>query len=254
MGQGSLMALDSALGLPGQRPGVVTSLTRPTNPFVGQMIVETDTGRLMVYTSTGEWRQATTGTEVTATPPAGAVTGDLWFDNESAAMYCYYDGFWVEVTGVASTEVADGQITSAKLASSLKTTSYSKAFYDGSQINDNSSGSATYVAVPDLTASATEYNGTFFWDTTNDEWVLPSDGVYQITFSCITGDTVTYGDLNVQVLAGGSVHGTTMSGFLNNSSITEVWLYEGSANDAVSFQYRGPMLNPRASIVKVSVG
>lgn len=247
------MPLDSALGLPGQRPGVVTSVTRPVNPFVGQMIVETDTGRLMVYTSSGEWRQATTGTEVTATPPAGAITGDLWFDNESAAMYCYYDGFWVEVTGVASTEVADGQITSAKLASDVTTTHYGKVFYDSfPAIVDNSSGTAAYQTLTDMTTASGE--GSMSWNATNGEWTIPVDGVYAVEFITKMGDGATYGDLNVRVDVNGTQAGTTLTGFETNDTVSEKWLLPLSANDLVSFVYRGQMLYPRANIYKISVG
>lgn len=39
--------------------------------------------------------------EVSATPPAGAVEGDMWFNTEQAGIYVYYDGYWVLVSGEA---------------------------------------------------------------------------------------------------------------------------------------------------------
>lgn len=36
----------------GFKPGIYTSGTRPTNPFIGQIIFETDTGKILVYYGT----------------------------------------------------------------------------------------------------------------------------------------------------------------------------------------------------------
>lgn len=43
------MSIDAALGRLGNKSGVCTSSTRPTNPFEGQLIYETDTNRTLVY-------------------------------------------------------------------------------------------------------------------------------------------------------------------------------------------------------------
>lgn len=39
--------------------------------------------------------------EVSATPPAGAVEGDMWFNTEQAGVYVYFDGYWVLTSGEA---------------------------------------------------------------------------------------------------------------------------------------------------------
>lgn len=39
--------------------------------------------------------------DVSATPPTGAVEGDMWFNTEQAGIYVYYDGFWVLTSGEA---------------------------------------------------------------------------------------------------------------------------------------------------------
>ena len=51
------MPLDSVLGIPGMKPGICTSTTRPANPYRGQTIIETDTMNLLMYygTTTG-WK------------------------------------------------------------------------------------------------------------------------------------------------------------------------------------------------------
>lgn len=43
------MGISAGQGVPSLRPGVCTSTTRPTNPYDGQVIYETDTGLLLVY-------------------------------------------------------------------------------------------------------------------------------------------------------------------------------------------------------------
>ena len=43
------MAIDSALGRLGAKAGVCTSSTRPTNPFEGQIVYESDTNRTLIY-------------------------------------------------------------------------------------------------------------------------------------------------------------------------------------------------------------
>jgi fibronectin-binding autotransporter adhesin len=47
------MGLGQGLGIGSVQPGVCTSTTRPSSPYVGQMIYETDTSYLRVYTSSG---------------------------------------------------------------------------------------------------------------------------------------------------------------------------------------------------------
>lgn len=48
------MPIDSGTQLGGQRPGVCTSATRPTNPYVGQQIFETNTLRTYTWDGT-QW-------------------------------------------------------------------------------------------------------------------------------------------------------------------------------------------------------
>jgi hypothetical protein len=49
------MGLDSAYGIGSLKPGVCTSSTRPSSPFEGQMIYETDTDILAIWNGTA-WR------------------------------------------------------------------------------------------------------------------------------------------------------------------------------------------------------
>jgi len=46
------MGVSAAQGSAGLKPGVCTSTTRPSNPFEGQMIYETDTDKVLIYNGT----------------------------------------------------------------------------------------------------------------------------------------------------------------------------------------------------------
>ena len=57
------MGVSAAQGSAGLKPGVCTSTTRPSNPFEGQMIYETDTDLTYIWGGTA-WQQITGGTAV----------------------------------------------------------------------------------------------------------------------------------------------------------------------------------------------
>ena len=57
------MGVSAAQGSAGLKPGVCTSTTRPSNPFEGQMIYETDTDLTYIYGGTA-WQQVSGGTAV----------------------------------------------------------------------------------------------------------------------------------------------------------------------------------------------
>ena len=61
------MAISSGLGVSAIKPGVVDSTTRPSSPYEGQMIYETDTNLLRIWNGTA-WR-----TIAASTPSSGSV-------------------------------------------------------------------------------------------------------------------------------------------------------------------------------------
>ena len=61
------MGISAAMGTGGLTPGVVTSTTRPSAPFEGQLIYETDTDLLRIYNGSS-WR-----TLAFSTPSSGSV-------------------------------------------------------------------------------------------------------------------------------------------------------------------------------------
>jgi hypothetical protein len=55
------MAISAGLGLGGSRPGVCTSSARPSSPYEGMMIYETDTDRMYVWDNSA-WVESSLGT------------------------------------------------------------------------------------------------------------------------------------------------------------------------------------------------
>jgi hypothetical protein len=97
------MALDAALGLPGSRPGAVTSLTRPTNPFQGQVIIETDTNTVLFYTS-GGWVALGRDVSISGTAPSSPSDGQFWFNSSTELLYVRVGVNWEWVANGALAE------------------------------------------------------------------------------------------------------------------------------------------------------
>ena len=69
---------------------ICTSSTRPTTPWNGQFIYETDTFTALVYKSSTSTWSPLGGSTVGPTPPTGASKGDLWWDSDTGRLYVYY--------------------------------------------------------------------------------------------------------------------------------------------------------------------
>lgn len=98
------MSLSNA-GMQGLKPGVVTSTTRPTNPYTGQIIYETDTGYLRVWdganwdhfspkqdTIPGGWQAYTPTWRGSTTNPAignGTIRARYSIINKTAVLQCF---------------------------------------------------------------------------------------------------------------------------------------------------------------------
>ena len=66
------MPISAAQGSAGLKPGVCTSTTRPSNPFEGQMIYETDTDVVAVWNGTA-WRNIAATTATSGSIQVGAI-------------------------------------------------------------------------------------------------------------------------------------------------------------------------------------
>lgn len=73
------MGVSAAQGSAGLKPGVCTSTTRPSNPFEGQMIYETDTDMVAIWNGTA-WRyvSATTPTNGSVLQVQSTTLQTIW--------------------------------------------------------------------------------------------------------------------------------------------------------------------------------
>ena len=84
------------------KPGVVTSSTRPSTPFVGQLIYETDTARLAAYNGSAWVTQ--NALQLIKTQTIGSAVSSV---TVSDAFSSIYDNYKITVSGgVASTDDA----------------------------------------------------------------------------------------------------------------------------------------------------
>jgi hypothetical protein len=97
------MAFSSVIGASSViKPGVVTSSTRPSAPFVGQLIFETDTSRLAVYN--GSVWVTQNGLQLITAQTIGSAVSSVPVSNVFSAVY---DDYKIIVSGgVASTDLA----------------------------------------------------------------------------------------------------------------------------------------------------
>jgi hypothetical protein len=79
--------IDAAVGFT-----ICTSTTRPSTPWAGQPIFETDTLTPFIWSGTA-WVVAGGGgsIEISATAPSSPSAGDLWWDSDNGALYIYYN-------------------------------------------------------------------------------------------------------------------------------------------------------------------
>ena len=64
------------------RTGVCTSTTRPTSPFVGQVVYESDTYRMMAYTGSG-WAAVNIGAYTSNTRPSNPYQGQTIYETDT---------------------------------------------------------------------------------------------------------------------------------------------------------------------------
>ena len=81
-----------------------TTPTTPRTPsviFTSQQVMYTQVGPTG---ATGPQGPAGVTIRVADTPPSSPATGDVWYESDTGKLFCYYDSFWIEVSG------ADGSV------------------------------------------------------------------------------------------------------------------------------------------------
>jgi hypothetical protein len=120
------------------KPGVVTSSTRPSSPFVGQLIYETDTARLAAYNGSAWVTQ--NSLQLIKTQTIGSAVSSV---TVSDAFSASYDNYLITLSGsIASASVYMKMTLGATTTgyyNSLGYLSYDSATPNG---NNNSNGAA----------------------------------------------------------------------------------------------------------------
>jgi len=88
------MPISTTLGTSAiSRTGVCTSTTRPTSPFVGQVVYESDTYRMMAYTGAG-WAAVNIGAYTSNTRPANPYQGQTIFETDTNRVTVWTGTVW----------------------------------------------------------------------------------------------------------------------------------------------------------------
>lgn len=132
----------------GLRPGVCTSTTRPTSPFQGQMIYETDTNRVAIYN----------GSAWVCPFPLSAVNDDIFpsvsagYTNATASVSIYTGtSAWVTLTS-QGLSTSSGSTTLLSFSVSGATTSFANDARSVSHIGTSLVGKSRTVLFSSLNA------------------------------------------------------------------------------------------------------
>jgi len=193
------------------KPGVCTSTTRPTVPYVGQLIFETDTNRLVVWNGSS-WvylvdsdsppglelvKTQTIGTTVSSVPVTGAFSSD-------------FDSYKIIINGGAASTSIDLWMTLGATATGY----YSSLFYTIYNNTPAAVGSSNAVRWPYVGAATTssihlsmDIHSPFLSEQTSFAAMLASDG-YAGSSSGYLANTTSYTDFTITPSTGTLTGGT----------------------------------------------
>ena len=149
------MGVSAAQGSAGLKPGVCTSTTRPSNPFEGQMIYETDTDLTYIYGGTA-WQQVSGGTAVgnsglvyVTEATIGSAVSSV---TVSSAFSSTYDNYRIKITGMTGSAAADTSFQFGGITTSVY--AYS-GFYQAIGVGTSTTFGGTATTMPIGTMAAT---------------------------------------------------------------------------------------------------
>lgn len=199
------------------RPGVVTSSTRPSVPFDGQLIYETDTDRLAQYNGSAWITQ--NGLQLIKTQTIGSAVSSV---TVTGAFSATYDNYKIVINGgVASTS----NVLLCQLGST--TTGYyygtmESTFAAGTAGTNFGSNTANFRCGAGETAAAGGAFDLFQPFLADETWATGQYGVLRTTgsavaFSAFLNNTTSYTDFTILTTTGTLTGGTIrVYGYANN--------------------------------------
>lgn len=152
------MAFSSVIGASSViKPGVVTSSTRPSSPFVGQLIFETDTNRLAVYNGSAWITQ--NGLQLITAQTIGSAVSSVVVSNVFSAVY---DNYLITVSGgVASTDNAFN-LTLGSTATGYYSSGFNQSMTASTMNATNTNNGTSFTSV--VYGSTNALSGEIFLD------------------------------------------------------------------------------------------
>lgn len=174
------MPLSSVLGAQSiTKPGVCTSTTRPSSPFDGQVIYETDTDRTLVWNNSA-WVAVSYAVYTSSTRPSSPYEGQIIYETDTTRVLVWSNSAWVGIAKANNVTVnSSGIISGTQQPRFLATRSGDTSYAGGSVIVFNTAvyniGSHYSTTTGLLTAPV---SGTYIFDV----GVYQSAAIQQIWF------------------------------------------------------------------------
>lgn len=197
----------------GLRPGVCTSTTRPSTPFEGQMIYETDTNRVLVYEGAAWVAIADTdtppGLELIKAQTVGSAVASV---TVSSCFSSTYDSYRIVISNVTMSSTASGTAVYLKMhdGTNPASTNYNWAYIR----LDIAAG------VSAVSSGALQTDGVFIGRGTGDK--------FGTAFDVINPNLATH----------------TLFPFLSAVNVSTGYMYTGSGMHQTSTGYSGCQIIP----------
>lgn len=200
------------------KPGVCTSTTRPTVPYAGQLIFETDTNRLVVYNGSS-WvylvdSDSPPGLELVKTQTVGTAVSSVTVTNAFSATY---DRYLVTLSGGTCTtnralNLTLGSTNTGYYSSFIYIT-YNSPTIIGSNNNGGSSFLDAAVVTVDSMTGRIEINNPFNAVRTDITWQHGGTGTASqahYSGSGFLNNSTSYTDFTLTMASSGTMTGGTI--------------------------------------------
>ena len=149
--------------------GLVTLTTAgaPTQALANGAIAIDTTNHVFYFRSNSAWNEVSGGASVSvsSTAPVGPEAGNLWFNQDTAQTFIYYDSQWVEVGASGMAMISSTTAPASPITGLLwfkSDTAQSFVYYDLQWIEIGASGMAAVVSA---TAPASPISGLLWYNS-----------------------------------------------------------------------------------------